>query len=480
MSYLYNTEVYTVKGGPRPIVEDRELPEDAYNLDEDIQRILETMPERNGPNKESGYWLDEVCQSGTEMAINSMMGKGFEIIAEDQYATDAINEFNMDVNVNHDTIEDVFHDWYVDNTIHGFSLWIIAPWEGPEAHKNVAIMRMPPSTILIQRDTTHGWRRFVQTQQVSQTFKDYQAFISADPAALSLNTTKAVSIPDDPHLCIYCSLFKRAPMASVLRFVIYKHWIWWFLRKYAEKMWAPTRFAFVGDPKTTYYPQNDIEMGDALTTVNGIIIKMRNFSSATFPGNVRIEEHEPKNNGEVYLKYIDKLNESIMYGLYSSMATRSGDSVYKGSASPDEQLVKFLEGIRKKFERTIKRFYISNIVPGYDPKNIHFTWPELRVMNADQSATAFNIACQNGVFKDTRERRRAAAAFFPFLAETDITDEEGQKMEDEFITLRAPSQPGMSTVQAADGKDNSGKSPDPLKKSTGSKVPTNGSNAKNN
>jgi len=452
MIMFYNRDIYRGKSKAAPMVVQDELPTNALNLDVDLKNLLDRLPQRTPENREVAFWMDTVAQSFAYITINTIMGKGFKVASENIVGQNKIRAFNQKINVNGQTIEDYITDFWLDNIIHGRSVWRISKnSKGLDGVKmDVDLQRVPPETLRIVRDQINGWRAFVQTTIPYRTFKSPEDFlkgvVDTMPTRNSMNT---IVIPDDPRIVVYGSLFKKPPMDGVLPFITIKYWIVGFIRKFAEKMWAPLVTAHVGSQWN--YPPSEPKMAEALTATLSILQKLKNFSSAAFPGNTELKVHDLKGNGQTYIDFMDKMDSQIMFGLYSSIAVRESSGVYKSNDLADESNVRFMEGVRDKIERMLKRFYVTNIVPDMEEDDILITWPELRSTGVENLVKLLDIAVRSGIFVDARERRKAFASVLTFLGEVDLTDADVAKLDAEAIKMLAPSEPktGGQTSNAA-------------------------------
>ena len=298
-------------------------------------------------------------------------------------------------------------------------------------------------------DPLNGWGKYVQSQDGVSTYKNYSDFLKSSPNKSHQIYRQEISIPMDNKLIMNISYFDGiAPMESAVPFVVLKYWILVYLRKFAEKMWSPMIFAFVGDQVN--YPQNPTVMSEALDGVASTLALTRNYSYQAFPGNTRVEVHAPKTNGQLYIDTYNLMNEQIMYALYSNMSSKESSGVYKANEIADESIIQFYRIIRDKIEIALSMFYKEclNI-----KSKITFVWGELRTSQMETILHAIEIGLNGGIFKDAQERRIAMGKILPFLLDTTLTPEEIVKLDDQYITLKAPSQPGVTTVDAANDKN---------------------------
>lgn len=397
------------------------------------------------------FFIDPFAQTVTEMRFAQIVGKGPTITCEDNKAQDKINEFNSNINGYNQTIVDWLKENWYDNVISGNCLYVVKYYKGEPQ-----LLRVPPETFIVEYHPYNAWRKFVQNAQVMDIYSTYNQFIKGEP---TMNQTfggkyRPIGIPDLPEVCTYTKLFKRPPMASASKFIVLKHIILYFIRKFGEKMWAPLLLARIGDPKSSQYPSTDEEMTSAMRQVVRMLVKTRQFGAAAVPGNTTVDIIEPKQNGAIYLDYINAMDEQVLYSLFATSSSKSGNSVYKGDEQSIENQTRFMQNIRSEFEQVLKRLWVSVVVPGYNPDDIKIEWPPLRSTNVADTASAFDIFARGGVFVDANERRDIASSIWPELRKRKLTPEEIKKLDDEFIQMVSPSQPGESTLDAVKNKSN--------------------------
>ena len=441
MTHLFYNKIYRGKRANRPTVSEPDMT--GWIKDPDLKKIIKTGVEDTHFNNEACFFLDSVAQSYAYIVAYTIIGNGLKItVPGNTEAENKIRDFNNHINLHSDTIDDYIIDKVIDNFIYGYDLWRVQNEGGI-----IDLQRISPKTIEIKHDPVHGWRKFVQKQSGRASFKTYEAFLKE---IIQLRKTDAayINIPDDPHVCIYSSFFRKAPMASVNHLIVYKRWILMFLRKYAERMWAPARVGYVGDPKTNFMPTGPEEMQESLQLLSESMLQLKNFSNVAIPGNYRIETEDIKNNGEVYLAYIDMLNEEIMFGLFGSMGIRRTTTSWKSNNIVDEAVIHVMYGIRREIEFALLRLYTNNLVPDLKAEDMVFHWSPLRSSTVKEYTEAIEALSKIGAFKDSKEIRRASSIVFPFLAETELTDEESAKLWKYLVLMNAPSQPETTTPNA--------------------------------
>lgn len=457
-----NRIIYREKSRSKPEVKDFNIKrEELLNIATEIRRIMDMMTEPSDENNEVGFFMDNVAVSTAELFKGLILGSGLKVsVKDDEKATEIIRNWNESINVNGQDIEDFMGDFITDNLIYNRSYWRIARkirGIDNEIREDIDIQRMDPKTIEMIVDNHTGVRKFVQETQPSPKYKSVSEFLKAEFDIYSIGPDyprwTSIVIPDDQRLIINGKLFTKAPMDTALPYIILKYWLLTFMKKYADKSWAGILIGYVGDPKTSYYPDDPITMQDAINKTTNSLVKLRNFGAATFPGDTRIEQIEPPQQGRIYSDWFDKMNREIAYCFYSSIGLRDSNSTFKGNEQINENLVNFAKTIRRKLENITKRFYIMNLVPWVKKRDIIFGWSELRTTSVQAYADAFSKAVTAGVFKHARERRRALAPIWEFL-EDDITDGEASELDSQLNRFNAPSQPGDNNSQASAKNNN--------------------------
>ncbi len=426
-------------------------------IDKDLQKLFKIRATRNVQNAEAAFWSDNIASTFAYMVVNTFMGRGFTVSCKNLKDQETIRSFNKKINVRGETIEDYITNIWIDNLVHRMSVWRIMK-NVPDFEGNfqaIDLQRMPPETLREECDNFYGWRKFVQHRTAYNYFKKPDDFLNDEFKQMGTMKTE-VRIPDDPRVVLYLSFFKVPPVHLIIDFIIFKIWIVAFMRKFAEKMWAPYMIAKVGDKNS--YPNSEPEMTAALGTVSAMLSQLKNFGTAAFPGNTQVDMIDPKANGDIFITMYNLMNQEIMLGLFSSIAVRESTGVYKGNELPDETTTRFYEGVRDKIEQALSRFYISNLPITSKDEDITYAWPELRTTQMAQIISSLEIATKSGVFTDAKEIRRAFSSIFPWLMEKDLTPEEVNHLDKERVTMLAPSQPGETTTSAAGIKNRGAKS----------------------
>jgi len=420
-----------------------------YDLDPVLKQLRHVMIKDTANNREYGFWNDSISQSMTEITSAVLIGNGIKFHSKNTKALKLIEDFNSEINVQGRTIEDYMRSVWFDEIIHANSFWRIAI-DRKKYKFGIDIQRIDPKTITKKRDPKEGWTALIQTVPDYKSYRTklqfYKNVVKDDYIELSLFRNKDIMIPDEPTALLRTSFFIRAPIAAALHFIAHKRWTIHFMRKFAQKHWAPFLIALVGDPKTNFYPDTPEKMEEEMELVAKYLPKITNWGGIALPGNTKVEvlDTSSAKSSTIYKDAIELLDKQIMYTIFASMAMRDASgselSTQRGIL---QGYYTFLEGIRRKYARTLIKFYVKCLLPingieGVTEKDIKAEFSTLTktgYLEISQAIERLNIA---GVFKDDNEVRKAASTVFKWLKDLP----EGQNKKRKYYPPNMPTMGG--------------------------------------
>lgn len=446
-----------------------------FVTDADIKKLESATIKDTLPHRQTAFYKDNVATSSTEIMIAILLGEGLTItVDKNPKAKEIIEKWNDSINARHQTIEDCIKDILHDNLINPGSLWRTFI-DLSNQDQVVDLQRVSMQNIKIDEHPTRGWRRFIQVANIPKRLNNESQFYRQDPNLVKEMETVMTIIPDVPECSVYVRLFDAAPVSTVLPFLIYKRWILWFMRKFAEKYWAPFLIGYVGDPSTGYMPPTKKDQDEAINGTLEALRKVRDFGAAAFLGTTKIDVLETNaRNANVYVDYLEYMNKEISYGLLSSMGLREGT----GRAAATTELVqqgqlRFIRGIRESISAPFRIFYSKVLLPAHgikniEPRDIKIGWPEIRTERVDEIMKAVDLGARVGAFRDAREIRKILTPIWAHIDEN-ISDKENKELRDLFLELNSPSramgdQPQQRAGGATTGTQGAGKNKKPSKK----------------
>jgi len=460
------------------------MPEEYYELDAVLKQMQHAMIKDTAPNREFAFYNDSISQSMTEITAAVINGNGPRIDLDrkrnKKYALDIIDDFNQEINVNGRSIHDYQRSVWFDEIVHADSYWRI-DIDRKLYENRVDIQRLDPKTIIKVKDPKKGWRALIQTVPNYKSYRTEIQFyknVMKDKVYLSpleaygnrgLRYKLDIMIPDKPNVILRTSYFIKPPVASILHFITGKRYTFYFMRKFAQKRWAPPLIARIGDPMSNFYPDDPEAMKEAMEMVQKILPKFANWGGVAMPGIVDIKtlDNQASKTSQIYRDAIELYNKEIMWGLYASMSQReaSGNemSTQRGIL---EAFYTFLENMRRRYANTVTRFYAKCLLPAWGirdvrQKNISYEFEPLQKRGYLEIAQAIERLNNAGIFKDDNEARKAGSIVFAHLIALDEKDNKkrGQPLMKE---MNQSSQFG----QGATGSSSSGRNPQAKRSTT--------------
>lgn len=424
------------------------MPEDYYDLDPVLKQMRHAMIPNTAPNREFAFYNDSISQTMTEITSAVTVGDGPHIDidhkAHGKSALEIIKDWNQEINVNGRTVEDWMRSAWFDEIVHADSYQRIAI-DRKLYENRVDIQRIDPKTIRKVKDPKKGWRALIQTVPNYKSYRTEAQFyknvvkdkIYLSPLDIYGNRGRRyrldITIPDKPNVVLRTSYFIRPPVGSILHFITGKRWTFYFMRKFAQKHWAPFLVALIGDPKTNFYPDEPEAMQEAMDKIQKILPRVSNWGGVALPGiiNLKTLDTQSAKSAQIYRDAIELYNKEIMWGLYASMAQRdaSGNeqSTQRGIL---DAFYTFIETMRRKYANTLTRFYSKCLLPAWGirdvkMKNISTSFNPLKKVGYLEIAQAIERLNNAGLFKDDNEARKAGSIVFAHL--TALTEQENKK-----------------------------------------------------
>jgi len=400
---------------------------DTGNLDPELKKLKYVMIKGDNPdNREYCFWNSSVARSTTTITSATIFGDGLRVRCTNQEAKTIINGWNKEINANGKSIEDYYDSSWIDEITHANSYWRI------DTIKDLAykldIQRLDPKTIIKIKDPKYPWTKLIQEVGNFKAYSSKASFYANASKYDNLYAprypyhNKAIHIQDEPGVILRTSFFIRPPITGVLRYIAYKGFILYFMRKFAQRLWTPFILLLAGDPKTNFYPDEGQEMQDAIDDLAEIIPEMVSFGGAALPGNTIIHEigKGSAKNSEVFITYMEALDKQIMMGIFSSMALREASgSELATSRQLREGFNQFLKGMRRRYATRLTRFYVKALLPAHRIKvsmnDIEIDYSPLVSDSAAEAMQAVEIGVNTGMFKDRNEIRKAGQVIYPWL-----------------------------------------------------------------
>jgi len=413
--------------------------------DKDLKKLEYAMIKDTYVHRHECFWNDNVATSFANIMISFIVGEGIKVaVKDDEEAEKIIQRWNDEINVKHQTVEDLIGDIWLDNLIDGRSLWRIFIDNKDEEHK-VDLQRVSMRSVKIDIHPTQGWRRFIQTHSVPKKIRTKNSFYASD--TLTMLDVKPIQtvIPDEPTLAFYVSFFKKAPVSTVLQPMVNKRWTFWFIRKFSEKFWAPFLIGYIGDPESGYMPMKREDIKDSLNFTVDALRKIRSFGVGAFMGTTKVDVLDTKTgqHSDIYVNYIDMYNKQIIHGLYGFIGIRETGQREYGRDMVMQGLLRFVRGLREKIAIKLRGLYTKVVLPAYgkerkDTTDVNIIFPGINTENIRDVAYAIETAAKLGAFTDVTEIRRILNPLWKHIDEN-LDQAQIDEAKRIFLELSAPS-----------------------------------------
>lgn len=423
---------------------------DKKSSDPDLRKLRKAMPKNTYANRMDAFFSDNITTSFNEMMKAIMVGEGIDIIIDkNEEAEEIINDWNNSVNVKDQTIEEILGDVWTDNIINAKSLLRVFKDKRSEERK-IDLQRVSTKNVKTETHPTFGWRAFIQVANVPRkviTRRQYYNRVAEQsyPLEKELQVRARIMIPDVPQSCLYFSFFDTPPVGTVLYDLVIKKWTKWFMRKFAEKYWAPFLIGYVGDPKSGMMPTQKEDQNDALQRTANALKRVRNFGVGAVLGHTKIDVLDVKSKKtDFYVDAIEFLNKQIMLGILGSIALREGERQKAENTDIVQQgWLRYIRGIRNIMSIKLKEFYSRTLLPVYGieeikPEEIKISFPSLRTVETDKIVNAVSKAAKIGIFRNANEIRKILKPVWQHI-DGDLSDEELEERKKQFMELNAPS-----------------------------------------
>ncbi len=405
-------------------------------LDPKLSVLNNILIEDTAPNRHFAVANESLARSTIEMTSNMIIGDSsvyFKVDSNPE-AERIINDFNKNINVRHQNIDDYYREGWDDGVTHANTLWRIAAFD--DMPYGLDISRLDQRTITEDWTLRKGFRCWIQAptrqpEQEAKTRDEHYKMIQngnsiAIPSYTGYYDSSYIILPDESNASIHVQLFSHAPVSSAMLLLTYKIWILYFMRKYSEKMWAPPLVGFVGDTKNNYMPYSINERQDEIEKMAGDLSKLRNFSAMGTMGYNRVENplKESAKSSEYFVNTLKYINEEIMFSLLSSMGIRSQGGTFEATSSVIQEGQQYsLMAERRKFDNSLIRFYSKCLLPYNGISNVKEVDISPIHSQSKQPAPSEVIksilmGVQSGIFKDQEEVRAIAAQAFPIISKS--------------------------------------------------------------
>lgn len=420
--------------------------------DMDIRKVEAALAQPTSVNRKWCFYNDTTTFSFGCMSASVLAGKKLPIEAvrlRDQKKVDA---FSRRVNFQNDTIEDLVGYFWIDNLIEGNAFW--RPWKTNELKSGLDLSRVDPASLRHMVHPTRGYSVYVQEarEYIDTNVSSVDSFVEklAERRMEPLKKRVSVYIPDRIENMLKVKLFDYPPMAGVVPLVVQKKWIMWFMRKHAQKNWAPFTVFKLGSDK--YMPLEG-EYLKAKESLDQQIPNMYNFSGMAIPGWIDPISMNLSQGSEFYIVPLDWINSEIMNALHGSMNQRSTTRL-TGRTTMDESSRIWLadmEGHQASMDIKLRELFAHVLTDNGDPDDFTIYWPDVHPDTIIDLTVAAANASSIGVMSDVEVRRAIQMAYDFVQPDEKVTP--AATTEERKLKLQEKMQKAQPEHQSGENKD---------------------------
>mgnify|MGYP005631545521 CR=1 FL=1 len=362
----------------------------SVNLDKEIKILRLHNALDTTPNRKWCYWAESTCQTFTNLFASSVTGSGIRVRTDNEKAYKVINNFNRKVNAAGMSIEDVIHYGFIDNAIHGFSVWrILRIPEKPY----IDLGRLDAGKIFTEVHQAKGWIKFIYEDyfdvlqpKSKRGFNSVGWLPSYDLEKRERSDTGMKfrwHIPMESTL--YFNLVSRPPMSAAMQYVIFKRWILWFMRKCAEKNWYPPLIGTLGNRDRPFEFSPEDEKKQMRDFANRIA-QLPSFGVLVKRFGEELEILQDRTTPAARQNFIDSirlLDEQIIFAMGGTLGFTAVEKSEIGEGRQRENMfVRAVEAARRRIGNKLIDFYVNILLPEYgislDPSDIKMDWSHLK------------------------------------------------------------------------------------------------------
>lgn len=450
---------------------------DIIPSDNDLRNLWKTRVKDTPFNRELSFWCEPVVISFAYITAYTILGDGPKINCTDEDAKQISYEWFNKINYARETIDDLFVDSYVDNVIHGRSIWRNMFFEDAE-HK-IDTARLDPKSLTKKKNSVQGYEVYIQrARKERKTFYSQSSYYNywknmrystqdslfhENPQTSQLDKDKYeyIIIPNESEYLLELDFFRRPPISSVLNHMVYKRWILWYMKQYAERYWSPFKVGFVGDPKS-YMPDTPEVFKRERDVLFTALMKMKNFGVMATAGYNRIEEFgqgTAKSSG-IFVDFANFMNEELMFALMGSMGIRSARGTELATGRVLEQgFLRYATGIRGRYARDIANHLVTQVLPAngveISGRDLELRFSPIILESVDKVVSSVRDACECMIFEDWNEPRKILQSVFGNVMD-ELPKEKAKSLQEKFMKMNEKQQNDGGQAFAKN-KENNGK-----------------------
>jgi len=439
----------------------KEIPENAKLKELYYDSIPDTKVYR-----EISFWNEPVVISFAYITAYTVLGDGIKVLSGNENVKMAIQEFNDQINIGRQSIDDLFCDSYIDNIIHAQAFWRLMDTD--EVPSGLDLARLDPVTLTKKKSKVKGYELLVQAAKKENKefysanayynyWKDqaYQATSLGDIVeddywdAQEDSKYDYVIVPNEPKTILEFEFFRRPPISPILNHMSFKRQILKFMKNYAERQWTGFKLGKVGNPQFMM-PDTEEEFKKERDNLLQALVQMKNFGAMVTPGYNSVEEfgQNSAKSGEIFIDSMNFLNEEMMFSMMGSMGIRTARGTELATSRVLEQgFLRGAKGIQGRYDRNLKTMYKLRLLPkkgisSTDAKDFTLKHSPMIIEKISDVVKAVTDACDKLLFDDWNEPRQILQTVFGAVMD-ELPDSRAKELMEKFIEMNKSAPPKL-------------------------------------
>jgi len=322
-------------------------------------------------------------------------------------AKDLVNDFFENINHKNETINTFILSSYLDNVVHGFSVWRYLYDSDSEFGFDVS--RLDPRTLRIVEETSHGYMWIVQ--RASQHVRTKKDFFGHLPWWGAYREGTIIWMKYDRNYINFMRLFPHQPPPSVplMPVILHKQALIYYIHLSANTSLNPMKVMKIGDTQSNIMPQSKPQWEHDFEEAERIL---RENAS----GDYIIPGYWDLDSGKSQRAKMDDLVKELNYydeligigvGLPLGLLRQTGVRLSTDSVLQTVWLQR-IQSLRRTYRSSLKSMLELGLLPanGFSGYKVKLNFPPLSAGGAlDKAKTALTLA-QAGMWSSGAEARK--------------------------------------------------------------------------
>ncbi|MHA1368132.1 MAG: hypothetical protein ACTSRA_00265 [Promethearchaeota archaeon] len=388
--------------------------------DEEIRRLKRHLIKKTPQNLSWAFWEDDTAQAFAMVITYTIIGDGIRVRPrkdglkkkKKEKLERIIDDFNNNINERGEDVYDIIHQAVIGNVIHGKQLFKKVFRKDPYTGKEyLSLYEIDMRTISELVNPIHGYRKFVQDHYINEELRDidrktfmetYDPFINPEDKKVINMGIARHRVPVYDNEVLFFKFYKKPPMRSIVDLIVYKKWIYYFMKQAAKVRGVPPPVITVGNqqshPTSRDYPKY-------LKRAAQIGGKLKNWDALSMPWNWAVQWMEGGRPFD-FTPHLQFINRRIVFSLLGSISLLEGASGELHGHVIETVWLRVISAFRRKIARVLEKCYNEVLKMNGINEEVVIEWTPLREpISKAEIAAILSSLFQLNALKDVNELR---------------------------------------------------------------------------